>query len=169
MGASASPLSGNRHHYTRRLVLEPQRACDCKAWLVCFGEGAGEWLLQNIMYRHRSKHIITHTHTHTPPSTSTAGCTDRLHEYLSEQFIMSSHIRPAFLSYSHVFGSDFQYPADFSAHQHAAQWPALWPGHMPRAAGARLSRNATADWKMFLILSCAVESISNLRHLIAKD
>lgn len=38
----------------------------------------------------------TSSHTHTPPSTSTAGCTDRLHEYLSEQFKMSTHIRLAF-------------------------------------------------------------------------
>lgn len=65
MGASLSPVSGSRHHYARSLVPEPPRTCDCKAWLVCLGEGAGEWLLQNSMYRHRSKH--THTYTHLPP------------------------------------------------------------------------------------------------------
>lgn len=128
MAASASPLSGNRHHYASGLVLEPQWTCDCKAWPVCYtvrGPPSGCFRTSCA-----DTGPNTSSHTHTPPSTSTAGCTDRLHEYLSEQVIMSTHIRLAFFFSSPLPNSHesqvwqrFHYPADLAAHQYAAQWP----------------------------------------------
>lgn len=95
--------------------MQLQWTCDCKARLVCGGEGAAEWLLQNIMYRHKSKHphLFSRLHRQTV-------------EYLLEQFIKSLDIRLAFsflLLYSHLsqVWQWFQHPADFAVHQHATQ------------------------------------------------
>lgn len=136
-----SPLSGNRHHYASGLVLEPQWTCDCKAWPVCYtvrGPLSGCFRTSCT-----DTGPNTSSHTHTPPSTSTAGCTDRLHEYLAEQVIMSTHIRLAFFPPFHIhtyhkFGSDSTIQLISLLISMRRSDPALWPGHFPRAARARL-------------------------------
>ena len=71
-------LGGSRLHRDSRWILDPLGKRGRRAWLVCSGEGAGEWLIQNIMYRHRSKHIHTQSHTHTHSHTVTHSQTHTL-------------------------------------------------------------------------------------------
>lgn len=144
MGASASPLSGNRHHYVRGWAPEPRWTCD---GLLLWG---GRWVA--AWEHHVQTQVQTHHHTlthHLPPPQQAAqtGCMN-IHQNIMNTHIWLVSPPPLYSHVAKVWQRLHLQTYEFTAPQYAA------PGLVtPGGSGGLSPRKASTYWEMFSILS----------------